>query len=558
MMFIQHSVSLRRSLSSTVPKKINMMSKGKWLILIAIIVFIVLVRIRLLDVPLERDEGEYAYMGQLLIEGISPYKAAYNMKFPGVYLMYGLIMSIAGQSVQGIHLGLLIINCISVLLVFYLCVRTLNDSAALIASGIYAVLSLSPGVYGFAAHATQFVVLPAIAGAILLFDGVERKNTRLLLFSGLLTGLALIMKQQAFFFTVFGVVYILYSYYSAATGMRRGALLRGIISFLSGVVLPLFVVVVWLYMAGVLGNFWFWTIQYASKYVTQVPGWQIPWRFADRLVWVTEGVRALWIMSAGGLIVALIARNVRYRGFIILFFLSSFLTVCPGFYFTGHYFVTLLPAVAMLAGLFMDFTGSKASLISDRPLMKYVVICVFIIFVMAELYKQRDYLFFEKPEVISRKTYGLNPFLEAPQIAKFIENRSTSADTIAVFGSEPEIYFYSKRRSATGYIYTYSLMENHEYALKMQKQMKDEIESSSPKFIIYAKTLASWLKQQNSECYIFEWFHDYVGRNYRIVGITDMSKSGTVYKWGEDAEKNVAKPEHMYILIYEKKIAGES
>ena len=40
-------------------------------------------RLQLLNFPLERDEGEYAYAGQLILQGIPPYELAYNMKFPG-------------------------------------------------------------------------------------------------------------------------------------------------------------------------------------------------------------------------------------------------------------------------------------------------------------------------------------------------------------------------------------------------------------------------------------------------------------------------------------------
>jgi hypothetical protein len=35
------------------------------------------------DMPLERDEGEYAYAGPLILQGIPPYQIAYNMKLPG-------------------------------------------------------------------------------------------------------------------------------------------------------------------------------------------------------------------------------------------------------------------------------------------------------------------------------------------------------------------------------------------------------------------------------------------------------------------------------------------
>src|SRR5882672_6184461 len=78
------------------------------------------VRIRLLDVPLERDEGEYAYAGQLILQGIPPYSLAYNMKFPGTYASYAAIMSIFGQTITGIHLGLLLVNAATVILIFLL------------------------------------------------------------------------------------------------------------------------------------------------------------------------------------------------------------------------------------------------------------------------------------------------------------------------------------------------------------------------------------------------------------------------------------------------------
>src|SRR5438552_11651409 len=111
-----------------------------WLFLGVIILFVVLFRVRLLAIPLERDEGEYAYMGQLLLQGIPPYGEAYNMKFPGTYVMYALIMTLFGQTIQGVHLGLMLVNCASILFIFYLTKRVAGDFGAVIASGTYAVL----------------------------------------------------------------------------------------------------------------------------------------------------------------------------------------------------------------------------------------------------------------------------------------------------------------------------------------------------------------------------------------------------------------------------------
>src|SRR3954453_9350509 len=80
-------------------------------------------RFHLRNIPLERDEGEYAYAGQLMLQGIPPYQLAYNMKFPGVYAAYALIMWIFGQTSIGIHLGLLIVNVASIVTVFLIARR---------------------------------------------------------------------------------------------------------------------------------------------------------------------------------------------------------------------------------------------------------------------------------------------------------------------------------------------------------------------------------------------------------------------------------------------------
>jgi hypothetical protein len=47
------------------------------------ILFVLIARIHLLSFPFERDEGEYAYIGKLILEGHPPYTLEYNMKFPG-------------------------------------------------------------------------------------------------------------------------------------------------------------------------------------------------------------------------------------------------------------------------------------------------------------------------------------------------------------------------------------------------------------------------------------------------------------------------------------------
>src|SRR6516164_11548631 len=167
------------------------------------------IRFRLRDFPLERDEGEYAYAGQLILQGIPPYQLAYNMKLPGTYAAYAAVMSLFGQTISGIHLGLLLVNAATVALVFFLARRLINETAGLVAAASYALLSISPTVLGFAAHATHFVMLPVLAGMLLLLHQHAHARFGRLFVSGTLFGLAVVMKQPGIFFAVLAVIYLI-------------------------------------------------------------------------------------------------------------------------------------------------------------------------------------------------------------------------------------------------------------------------------------------------------------------------------------------------------------
>src|SRR5207245_9457031 len=110
------------------------------------------------------SQGEDAYAVHLMLQGIPPYKLAYSMKFPGTYAAYALIMSIFGQTILGIHLGLLLTNAGTTVLIFFVGRRLINATAGIAAAMSYAVLSVSPFVLGLAAQATHFLVVSALCG----------------------------------------------------------------------------------------------------------------------------------------------------------------------------------------------------------------------------------------------------------------------------------------------------------------------------------------------------------------------------------------------------------
>jgi hypothetical protein len=525
--------------------------------LVFIILFVAFIRFRLLDFPLERDEGEYAYSGQLLLKGIPPYAKAYNMKLPGVYAAYALIMAVFGQTPAGIHLGLLIVNTATTVVEFIFARRLFGMFGGLIAAGTFAILSVSQPVLGTAAHATHFVILPAIGGIVLLVKAIESRSRLMLFFSGLLLGLAFVMKQPGAFFTVFGAVYFLWAYLKKRpiawpSVMKMGAM------FALGVVLPFGLTCLVLVKAGVFNTFWFWTFSYAREYASVIPISEAFNTFRQAVGHVARPALLLWALAGLGLIFVSLDKSFRdCVVFIWGFLFFSFLAICPGFYFREHYFILPLPAIGLLVGAAASAIRGKLAMKDVSAAAQFVIpTAVFLVAAGQFVFGQRAFFFDMTPNEACRMTYGTNPFIESLEIANYIKANSAKDDRIAVIGSEPQIYFYADRISATGYIYTYGLMEAQAYALKMQNEMISEIEANSPKYLIFVNVAASWLARRESEQRIFDWFDQYTKRNYDLVGIADKtSLSQTVYRWGEQVRAYSPKST-TFLVVYKQKLSG--
>lgn len=96
-------------------------------------------------------------------------------------------------------------------------------------------------------------------------------------------------------------------------------------------------------------------------------------------------------------------------------------------------------------------------------------------------FRPHDFVLMQPALAIARAIYGRNPFQESVEVARYIRERTRPDERVAVTGSERQIYFYSGRRSATGYIYTYPLMELQPYATATQRQMIHEVEAVDPR-----------------------------------------------------------------------------
>jgi hypothetical protein len=545
----------------------NILRHRAWIIVGITILLVFAIRVRLRQMPLERDEGEYAYAGQLILHGVPPYKEAYNMKLPGTYAAYALIMAIFGQSVSGIHIGVAVINAASILLIFLIGRKILDEPAGVTAAINYGLLSTSPSVLGLAGHATHFIVLPTLAGTLLLLlareqafdDALNSPNPQTksqilnypILFAGLLFGLAFLMKQHGIFFGIFGGLYLAFSHIyqpqtikekreQAAAGTsrrpsRHGAklppiawpvLFRELALFSVAFALPYLLTCLFLWAAGVFPQFTFWTITYARNYATALPqgiGNDIVRTTLDT---VTGPNVLLWIVPWLGVLLMAWERRIagEHKFLLVALLVCSLGSIGVGFYFRQHYFITLLPVLALLTGVAVS--RAIRLIKHDITIELFLTLPVFLLFgigCLLSLGGNGALWFTMSPSEATENIYHTALFSDARNFGDSLRATVNNGYRIAVIGSEPEIYFYSRRRSGTGYIYMYPLMERHPYAARMQKEMIAEIETRKPEYLVYVDEPKSWLRQPTSPHILDDWWQTYWTTNLDLIQTIDIN-----------------------------------
>jgi 4-amino-4-deoxy-L-arabinose transferase-like glycosyltransferase len=552
-------------------RRLQMSATTALALLLIGVVFFGLIRYRLRDMPLERDEGEYAYSGQLLLQGIPPYELAYNMKLPGIYAAYAGMLAAFGETPAGIHSGLLLVNLATILVVYFLTLKLFGRLAAVVAGFSFALLSTSISVMGFEAHATNFVILPALIAILLLLRALQGERWWLFVWSGLFSGIALLMKQNGIFFILFCLFYLAWSDWARQDWIRQDWIrqdrirqdrtrqtilqlaLRHATLFGMGAILPYAATCCFLYRAGVFRRFWFWTVSYAGEY-SKVGLHRAVRAFLENSRTVVTPALPVWILAGAG-VTALFwnPRARRHSGFIAGLLLFSFMSLCPGAYFRPHYFVLLLPVAAILVGIAMSSATEK---LAEHPKRAYLVFVPALLFLAAfgyAIFEQRRVYFSMDPIEVVQATYGDNAFLPAIEISRYIRGNSPETARIAVLGSEPEIYFYAQRHAATGYLYMYSLIGQQKYSTRMRDEMMRELEQNRPAYLVYVDVWDSWGDREGGPqlAGFLARLQKYQNENFETVGVADIGER-TTYVWGE-AAKTILPRSSQAIYVLERK-----
>ncbi|MBP7821761.1 MAG: glycosyltransferase family 39 protein [Saprospiraceae bacterium] len=522
-----------------------------YIIVALAVIFLIIVRVRLSSTALERDEGEFGYIAQLILAGDSPF-TAYNYKIPGVSYIYALFIALFGSTKEAIHFCLLFFNVGTTIVLYLALSKRFQAITAALAAAVYAVLSTCVGTLGHAAHATQFLNFFAILGLFLSLKFLDSRKLYFAFLSGLSLGISFLMKQPAIFFIAFvGIFTVCSQWLKKENKWSMTQIITFCLLFGAGILIPYLGIVALSVSYGQFDLFWKWTYEYPKQLAGILTFSQGMDTLKIMITYVTKGFSFLWIIGILGWIISFFfIKNLPRRIFIALFVLLSLLSITPGLYFRNHYFITMLPALALGFGLF--FEGANKFLENNKISAGIGVYAIALLAVLIAIGKNADYYFKDDTETIVKKTYGSNPFNEMEKIASYISSNSTPNDKIAVFGSEAEVYYYSKRRAATGYLFVYEMMKNQPNNMLMQKEMLREIEKNDPEYLLLSNVDVSWGRTNDAPDSLSVWFNNAVNTRYNVVGVADIINNETIYKF--DAEVADYRPQSkQFVAIFRKR-----
>lgn len=487
-------------------------------------------RVHLLDIPLERDEGDYAYHAALLLDGTSLGDEVVLKRYPLIYFTYALWIGLLGATATAVHLGLLIFHAGTAYVLYRFVSDAYRRNTGLLATGFFLVMMLSPSLHGLSANREHFVIAMAWLGVWGLWRSRSQPQVWGLLLAGLAMGCSFLYKPSGAFLTLAGGLWLV-----GDTWIRDKNILavlkRGLL-YSIGFFVPFLLVVLLYKSLGAFDAFWFKTVTLNQAYTDQL-GLSARWQN-----FTTNFGRLAaqhWLLLAGaalGIVRLVLTWRQSQSVLLLLLTGASLYTIIPGGFFRPHYFIHIAPVVAVLAILGLEW---GLQFIRQSTTQQWTGALLVIVMVGEPLVKQVDYWAAPDGHTASRMVYGANPFPEAEVLGRFIDQSFPPDARMVVMGSEPELYFHANRKGINSQLYMYDLTNASAYASALQDTFQADVEKTLPACLVMVNVSVSWLVEKDTDREIFDWLNSFIPVHYRPILVADILPNGTQYITGEAA-----------------------
>lgn len=467
-------------------------------------------RLPLLNVPFERDEGEYAYIAWRMGHDEIPYRDWVDQKPPAIFWVYRLALTLPLQGIPAVHLIGLLWSVASACALFYLARRFMNTLTAGAAAVLFAILLADPLINGTAANTELFMLLPLILSQLVFCHAVATNRRKFLLMGlcGILIGLAAAFKQVAVvnWFFLLGMYPIF-----AAKGKRLGGTLLFGCCSAAGIALVWASIAAYFFCRHGLDDFVYHVFTHNLQYVSAVP-WAARWKYFQAAITLLSATQLIiWILAGLGFFMFRPVGGITWLLFVAGWLLTSLVGVSASGYFFPHYFQQLLPALALAATMGAERICQIGGLDWMPLTLRRLALALLLAVLPALVFY--PYLFKYTPAEAVRKIYANNFFDLMPALGARLAQTTRPEDKVFVFGAEPELLFYAQRVSATRYIFLFPLYGPYADALEKQKATAEEITQARPAAAFFYPNRLFF--SAGTEQYFTRWSTEYVAREFQ-------------------------------------------
>jgi hypothetical protein len=501
-------------------------------------------RLRFMEVPLDRDEGSYLYLGKCFIEGYKPYIDFYEIKPPGIFLIYGLFHLLFGHSIFLLHIGILLTQLITAWLIYKIAISLYGqDAQGYTAASVYLIMNMFPQFIPFGILSEHFFVLFILLAIYILLKISENNIVKNFFISGLCFGFAAMIRQHAIFMVLpmFALIYYM-------TQKSNKHLIKNLSSFVLGSISIIILLISYVVVRGGIEEMVYWVFTYNKEsYVSSVPwdrGKQYFFRFLN-LVFFQKHYPILIIFGLGFIFLVrnIVVNNLRFENLLVLFFfIGSFATVFPGNRFYGHYWLMMFPFFALVSSVFIYS-------ISSKTWYRYgVIVATFILF-LNQLYLNKNTYFKDKADRIYQIMYDVNPNFALEKVTGFLKRSLKESEKIFVFGSEPQLYYETDKMLSIPHAYIGFIHSPNPRALKGQQETIAYLNGVKPEYIIHIQNSISVGMKEKSPQNLYNWIFGFEANNYTPVLLAEIdAKNNPVYYYDNEALKEPSGEN--YIVVY--------
>jgi hypothetical protein len=426
-----------------------------------------------------RDSGVFLYVGWRILHGEIPYRDVWDHKPPVIFYVNALGLAIADNSRWGVWLIELVLLFFAALLGYLLIKRLFGILPAALGLLLFC-LSLVPLIQG-GNFTTEYTLPLQFAALWLLYHADQSERPALNFFLiGMAGAVAFFTKQTAVGVWLAIVVYLTVQKIFTKRGGQSG---REIVFIALGGSTFIALVALFFAVQGTLPQFWSSAFEYNFVYSARAGS-----DLAARLDMIEKGIRplartGLFLFGAAGYIIAvgmiLFGRRSMKGALSPLLWIGLvnlpielILIGLPGRTFP-HYYMTLLPVLALFSGLTFQRIFSLVSIWKDRPAMKHLLAAGLAGFFLWSSFD--NYL---------NQVYTYRRLTRSETIVNYIQETTSPGDQVLIWGAESAVNYFAERKAPTRFVYQYPLHRTGYVTEEMIHEFLDDVIRDRPRLIV--------------------------------------------------------------------------